>query len=112
MRLVRLIDQAIQVGARFARSNRGGHCINPKSESYGYSYVTSSATTQMAFSLSGRRPTILPDGFHQPNRPADRAAAHGHQRQQASHYRDCRVVMLVADGKVEQEERHSTADHV
>src|SRR5688572_21824844 len=54
----------------------------------------------------------LSNGFCQSDRPANRAAAHSHQRQQTRQQRCNRVQMLLLDCKVEQGKRHSTADHM
>src|SRR5262245_22201931 len=57
-------------------------------------------------------PLTLSNGFCQADRPANRAAAHSHQRQQARQQRCDRVQMLLLDCKVEQGKRRSTADHM
>src|SRR5258706_10711148 len=57
-------------------------------------------------------PITLSNGFYQPDRPANRAAAHSHQCQQTRQQRGDRVKMLLPDSKVEQGKRHSTADHM
>src|SRR6185295_3498377 len=57
-------------------------------------------------------PVTLSNGFCQPDRPANRAAAHSHQRQQTRRQRRDRVQMLLLDCKVEQGKGHSTADHM
>src|SRR5215472_14045134 len=57
-------------------------------------------------------PITLSNGFCQPDRPANRAAAHSHQRQQTRQQRCDRVQTLLLDCKVEQGKRHGAADHM
>src|SRR5262245_23878874 len=66
--------------------------------------IPTSSTSSHAITLS--------NGFRQADRPANRAPAHSHQRQQTRQQRCDRAQMLLLDCKVEQGKRHSTADHM
>src|SRR5579871_289924 len=74
--------------------------------------IPTSPSLGLLTTSTSSHPITLSNGFCQPDRPANRAAAHSHQRQQARQQRCDRVQMLLLDCKVEQGKGHSTADHM
>src|SRR6185369_6971627 len=92
-----------------------GHCTRQQQDEE----ESSECEEESHIERDGQRPTLtsshpktLSNGFCQPDRPANRAAAHSHQCQQTRQQRGDRVNMLLPDSKVEQGKRHSIADHM
>src|SRR5690349_3774800 len=88
------------------------HGTSPASVHGATTKKTAEPRTAMVRCANFESAITLSNGFCQPDRPANRAAAHGNQRQQTRQQRCDRVQMLLLDCKVEKGKRHGTADQM